>query len=96
MVYGLLGKTSPNGPYQRILGAPQVFILFTPPYASTKILFCHKVDFDLMKESSGLLGALNVEIAQLLVMQRGSGAAVSLHTDQVSGEMLFESIWGTG
>ena len=42
-----------------------------------------------MKETGGLLGGLNVKIAQLLVMQRGPGATVSFHTDQVSGEMVF-------
>ena len=42
-----------------------------------------------MKETGGLLGGLNVKIAQLLVMQRGPSATVSFHTDQVSGEMVF-------
>ena len=42
-----------------------------------------------MKKTGGLLGALDVEIAQLLVMQGGPGAAVGLHADQVSGEKFF-------
>ena len=42
-----------------------------------------------MKETGGLLGGLDVKIAQLLVMQRGPGATVSFHTDQVSGEMVL-------
>ena len=29
---GLLGKTSPNGSYQRYLGVHEVFVMFTPPY----------------------------------------------------------------
>ena len=49
--------------------------------------------FDLMKKSSGLLGALNVKIAQLLVMQRSPSAALRFHADQVSGEKLFDTFW---
>ena len=47
-----------------------------------------------MKKTGGLLGALDVEIAQLLVMQGGPGAAVGLHADQVSGEKFFCNFLG--
>ena len=46
-----------------------------------------------MKKASGLLGALNVKIAQLLVMQRSPSAALRFHADQVSGEKLFDTFW---
>ena len=42
-----------------------------------------------MEEPSGLLGALDVQVAEFLVVQRASRPALSLHLNQVSSDKFF-------
>ena len=43
----------------------------------------------LMEEPSGLLGALDVQVAEFLVVQWASCPALSLHLNQVSSDKFF-------